>query len=75
AMYREVAMRVTGQPHGSLFLAVSVSIDCGRYPVPVFELDAPDVNAWHALFRRDLTTYHECRINAEWGGVGIIKRP
>ena len=39
------------------------------------ELDAPDVDAGHALFRRDLNTYHECRINDEWGGVEIIKRP
>lgn len=75
AMYREGAMRVTGQPHGFFFLAVSESIDCGRYPVRVFELDAPDVDAGHALFRRDLNTYHECRINDEWGGVEIIKRP
>lgn len=57
------------------FLAVSESIDCGRYPVRVFGLDAPDVDAGHALFRRDLNTYHECRINDEWGGVEIIKRP
>lgn len=57
------------------FLAVSESIDCGRYPVRVFELDAQDVDAGHALFRRDLNTYHECRINDEWGGVEIIKRP
>ena len=75
AMYREGATRVTGQPHGFFFLAVSESIDCGRYPVRVFELDAPDVDAGHALFRRDLNTYHECRINDEWGGVEIIKRP
>lgn len=75
AMYREGAMRVTGQPHGFFFLAVSENIDCGRYPVRVFELDAPDVDAGHALFRRDLNTYHECRINDEWGGVEIIKRP
>ena len=41
----------------------------------VFELDAPDVDAGHQLFRRDLNTYHECRISDEWGGVEIIKRP
>ncbi|MCR5957544.1 exodeoxyribonuclease VIII, partial [Salmonella enterica subsp. enterica serovar Heidelberg] len=44
-------------------------------PVRVFELDAPDVDAGHQLFRRDLNTYHECRISDEWGGVEIIKRP
>lgn len=75
AMYREGALKVTGQPHGFFFLAVSETIDCGRYPVRVFELDAPDVDAGHQLFRRDLNTYHECRISDEWGGVEIIKRP
>lgn len=74
-MYREGALNVTGQPHGFFFTAVSETIDCGRYPVRVFELDAPDVDAGHQLFRRDLNTYHECRINDEWGGVEIIKRP
>lgn len=66
---------ITGQPHGFFFLAVSETIDCGRYPVRVFELDATDVDAGHQLFRRDLNTYHECRISDEWGGVEIIKRP
>ncbi|EBS5038493.1 exodeoxyribonuclease VIII [Salmonella enterica subsp. enterica serovar Weltevreden] len=75
AMYREGALKVIGQPHGFFFLAVSETIDCGRYPVRVFELDAPDVDAGHQLFRRDLNTYHECRISDEWGGVEIIKRP
>lgn len=75
AMYREGALRATGQPHGFFFIAVSETIDCGRYPVRVFELDAPDVDAGHALFRRDLNTYHECQTTGEWGGIEIIKRP
>lgn len=75
AMYREGALRVTGQPHGFFFIAISETIDCGRYPVRVFELDAQDIDTGHALFRRDLNTYHECRINNEWGGVETIKRP
>lgn len=75
AMYREGAQQTTGQPHGFFFLAVSESIDCGRYPVRVFELDAQDIDTGHALFRRDLNTFHNCRIQDDWGGVEIIKRP
>ena len=75
AMYCEGAQKVTGEVHGFFFLAVSESIDCGRYPVRVFELDAPDVDTGMALFRRDLNTYHQCRLSDEWGGVEIIKRP
>lgn len=75
AMYCEGAQKVTGEVHGFFFLAVSESIDCGRYPVRVFELDAPDVDTGMVLFRRDLNTYHQCRLSDEWGGVEIIKRP
>ena len=75
AMYREGAQQTTGEPHGFFFLAVSETIDCGRYPVRVFELDATDVDAGHALFRRDLNTYHQWRESGEWGGFEIIKRP
>jgi len=75
AMYREGALKATGAAHGFFFLAVSESIDCGRYPVRVFELDPDDVNTGGVLFRRDLNTYHQCRVSDEWGGVEIIKRP
>lgn len=75
AMYREGAKRVTGQPHSFVFLAVSETIDCGRYPVRVFELDPEDVETGGRLFRRDLNTYHQCRQNDEWGGIEMISRP
>ncbi|HIH9846815.1 TPA: PD-(D/E)XK nuclease-like domain-containing protein [Klebsiella pneumoniae] len=75
AMYREGAQQTTGDPHGFFFLAVSETIDCGRYPVRVFELDAQDVDTGYALYRRDLNTYHQCRETGDWGGFEIIKRP
>lgn len=75
AFYREGFKQVTGEAPGFFFIAVSETIDCGRYPVRVFELDAPDIDAGHALFRRDLNTYHHCRTTDDWGGVEIIKRP
>lgn len=55
AMYREGALKVTGHPHGFFFLAVSETIDCGRYPVRVFELDAPDVDAGRIWLMPGLT--------------------
>lgn len=69
AMYRDGFQHVTGETPGFFFLAVSETIDCGRYPVRVFELDAADVDEGHRLYRRDLNTYHQCRITDEWGGV------
>lgn len=75
AMYQEGIKQVTGEKHGFFFIAVSETIDCGRYPVRVFELDRDDIETGHRLFRRDLNAYHECRVSNEWGGVEIIKRP
>lgn len=75
AMYREGALNATGEQHSFVFLAVSESIDCGRYPVRVFELDPHDAAAGSALFRRDLNTYHHCRQSDEWRGIETLKRP
>ncbi len=75
AMYREGALRTTGERHSFVFLAVSESIDCGRYPVRVFELDPQDSAAGEALFRRELNTFHHCRQSDEWNGIETLKRP
>lgn len=75
AMYQEGALHTTGEPHGFVFIAVSETIDCGRYPVRVFELDPEDVETGGRLFHRDLNTYHKCRNSGEWGGVEMISRP
>lgn len=75
AMYREGALCTTGEQHSFVFLAVSESIDCGRYPVRVFELDPHDAAAGSALFKRDLNTYHRCRQSDEWNGIETLKRP
>jgi len=58
-----------------VFIAVSETIDCGRYPVRVFELEAEDAEVGHRLYRRDLNTYHQCRISNSWGGIEKLSRP
>lgn len=75
AMYREGVRRTLGEEHKFAFIAVSESIDCGRYPVHVFELDPDDVDTGYRLFRRDLSTWHKCRTSGEWYGVETISRP
>ncbi|OHF41056.1 PD-(D/E)XK nuclease-like domain-containing protein [Salmonella enterica] len=75
AMYREGVLRTLGEEHKFAFIAVSESIDCGRYPVHVFELDPDDVDTGYRLFRRDLSTWHKCRTSGEWYGVETISRP
>lgn len=75
AMYRDGFKQVTGEAPGFFFIAVSETIDCGRYPVRVYELEPEDVDEGHRLYRRDLNTYHQCRTSNEWGGVEKIQRP
>lgn len=58
------------------FLAVSETIDCGRYPVRLFVPDDNDIDEGFQSFRRDLTTYHQCRTSNNWGlGFENIQRP
>lgn len=75
AFYREGFRCQFGEYPQFVFIAISESIDCGRYPVRVFRLHPDDVEAGHTLFRQNLMTYHQCRINDSWGGIEEISRP
>ncbi|CNI10720.1 MULTISPECIES: PD-(D/E)XK nuclease-like domain-containing protein [Yersinia] len=75
AMYRDGYLNHFNEYPTFLFIAVSETINCGRYPTRVFQLDADDVAAGHDLYRKNLQTYHECRLSNEWGGVETIYRP
>lgn len=75
AYYREGFSKQFGEYPLFVFIAVSESIDCGRYPVRVFQLAEDDVTVGYDLFRRDLSTYHECIKSGNWGGIEEITRP
>jgi len=75
AMYCEGFYRCCDAHPQFVFIAVSEAIDCGRYPVRVFELHDDDMSAGFELFRRDLNTFHSCRLSNNWGGVETIQRP
>lgn len=75
AMYRDGFYQHFNEYPQFVFIAVSESIDCGRYPVRVFQLEQEDVAVGHELYRRDLNTYHQCRQTNSWGGVESLSRP
>lgn len=75
AMYQEGYLRHYGEMPVFLFLAVSETVDCGRYPVHVYELDQDDIDVGFRLFKQNLHTFHECRISDDWGGIEPISRP
>lgn len=76
AMYSDGFKAHFGEVPRFAFLAVSETIDCGRYPVRLFLPDDDWFDDGYQLFRRDLTTYHQCRISNNWGlGFEVIQRP
>nr|WP_314424849.1 PD-(D/E)XK nuclease-like domain-containing protein [uncultured Erwinia sp.] len=75
AMYREGYLRHFGEDPMFIFLCVSETIDCGRYPVRAFQIKPEDTDAGYGLFRNALNTYHECRVSDSWGGIEEITRP
>ncbi|ELJ6861586.1 PD-(D/E)XK nuclease-like domain-containing protein [Salmonella enterica] len=76
AMYCEGWKAYSGETPKFAFLAVSESIDCGKYPVHLYILEDEHHDIGYSLFRRDLNTYHECKSSNKWGwGFEVIERP
>lgn len=75
AMYSDGFAHHFGDRPDFLFLAVSSSIECGRYPVRVRPLEPDWITAGQDLYRRDLNTFHQCRINNDWHDLKPAIRP
>lgn len=75
AMYCDGYANQFGEQPEFYFIAVSSSIECGRYPVRVRPLDPGWIADGHDLYRRDLNTFHQCRINNEWHDLKPLIRP
>lgn len=75
AMYCEGYKNHFGETPYFVFVAISETIDCGRYPARAFVLDDLDKDVGYQLFRRDLNKYAECENTNTWHGLEIIKRP
>lgn len=60
---------------GFVFLVVSTSIECGKYPVRLFLLDAEGKDVGRTTYQRDLSTYANCLRTGEWSGFETISLP
>ncbi|WP_423731646.1 PD-(D/E)XK nuclease-like domain-containing protein [Hafnia paralvei] len=58
-----------------VFLAISTSINCGRYPVKIFTSDAQARQAGREEYKRNLRTYSECLATNEWPGIETLSLP
>jgi len=75
AFYREGFKENYGEYPMFVFIAVSETVDCGRYPVRVFSLNPYDVEVGTYLFRRDLNTFALALETQDFGGIEEITRP
>lgn len=75
AMYSEGFSEIYGDSPEFYFLAVSSSVECGRYPVRVRPLESEWKEAGETLYHRDLRTFHECRVNNDWHDMAPLIRP
>ncbi|MDG9858458.1 PD-(D/E)XK nuclease-like domain-containing protein [Pseudomonas nitroreducens] len=63
------------QPAGFVFLVVSTSIDCGRYPVRLFAMDTEAKMAGRQAYLEDMATYADCMQSGEWSGLETLSLP
>jgi len=76
AFYSEGYKQHFGEaPAGFLFLVVSTSIECGKYPVRLFCLDAEAKAKGQASMREDLSVLAECERTGEFPGIETLSLP
>lgn len=63
------------QLQGFVFLVISTSIECGKYPVRLFVLDAEGKAIGRTEYQNDLATYADCMRTGEWSGLETISLP
>lgn len=63
------------QPAAFVFLVVSTSIECGKYPVRIFTLDLEAKSIGRGTYLEDMATYADCIRTGEWSGVETLSLP
>ncbi|HHR6276606.1 TPA: PD-(D/E)XK nuclease-like domain-containing protein, partial [Providencia alcalifaciens] len=73
--YSDGYKSLTGEMPVFVFLAVSTTINCGRYPVRVFVLDEQAKSVGRTSYKQNLFTYAECLKTGEWAGIRTLSLP
>ncbi len=63
------------QPAAFVFLVVSTSIECGKYPVRLFTLDLEAKSIGRDTYLEDMAIYADCMRTGEWSGLETISLP
>lgn len=75
SFYSDGYKDLSGELPVFVFLAVSTTIDCGRYPVRVFIMDDVAKDAGRSAYKQNLRTYSECIKTDEWPGLRTLSLP
>ena len=73
--YRAGLKAVTGDDYDFLFIFVSTSINCGRYPVDVIRLNDAARFDGEQHYKADLKEYARCNKINDWQSITKIDRP
>ena len=63
------------QPAAFVFLVVSTSIECGKYPVRIFTLDHEAKSIGRDTYLEDMAIYADCMRTGEWSGLETLSLP
>ena len=75
AMYSEGYEKIFGEKPDFFFLMVSSTVDCGRYPVRVMELEGEWKSEGYEEWHRNLRRFHDCKVNDDWHDFETLYRP
>lgn len=75
AMYVDGYRNHYGEDPLFWFLVVDSTCSAGRYHVDVVDLPQEWIDTGHELYRRDLNTYNQCRLQNDWLHVRTLNRP
>ncbi|CDH33769.1 PD-(D/E)XK nuclease-like domain-containing protein [Xenorhabdus bovienii] len=75
AFYSDGYKDLTGELPTFVFLVVSTTVDCGRYPVRTYIMDEQAKSAGRKSYQRNLTTYAQCLKTDEWPGIRTLSLP
>lgn len=75
AFYSDGYYSLTEEIPVFVFLVISTTVNCGRYPVRIFIMDEQAKEAGRIAYKTNLKTYSECLKNDEWPGLHTLSLP
>lgn len=75
AFYSDGYQAQFGEQPTFVFLVISTTAECGRYPVEIFMMSEDAKRAGQQEYRRNLQTLSECTLNDEWPAIKTLTLP